>query len=62
MPLPALVILKVYGEELAKVVLKNRIAESEDPEVKQAYRKAVEALGQVKKWLPDSLAHAPRKP
>jgi len=49
----ALVILRVYGEKLAKIVLEDKIAESDVPKVKETYQKALEALPRVKNWLPE---------
>jgi len=49
----ALVILRVHGNKLAKIVLEDRIAESADPRVKKAYQKALEAFPRVNRWLPE---------
>jgi hypothetical protein len=49
----ALVILRVYGEKLAKIVLEDKIAESDVRKVKETYQKALEALPRVKNWLPE---------
>ena len=52
----ALVVLKVYGEKLAKIVLEDKIAESSDSKVKEAYQKALEAFPRIKNWLPEEEA------
>lgn len=49
----ALAVLKVYGEELAKIVLEDRIAQTEDSKVKEAYQKALKAFPRIKNWLPE---------
>lgn len=48
-----LVVLKVYGERLAKVIFEDKIAESDDAKVKEAYQKALEAFPRIKNWLPE---------
>lgn len=52
----ALVVLKVYGEKLAKTVLEDKIAGAADPRVKEAYQKALEAFPRIKNWLPEEKA------
>ncbi|MGB3194103.1 MAG: hypothetical protein WBC39_02295, partial [Phycisphaerae bacterium] len=49
----ALVVLKVYGERLAKIVLEDRIAQTEGPKVKEAYQKALESFPRIRNWLPE---------
>jgi hypothetical protein len=49
----ALVVLKVYGEKLATIMLEDKIAESSDSKVKEAYQKALEAFPRIKNWLPE---------
>lgn len=50
----ALVLLKVYGEKLAKIILEDKIAESVDPKIKEAYQKALEAFPRIRNWLPEA--------
>ena len=47
----ALVVLRVYGEKLAKVVLEDKIAQAKDPKVKAAFQQALEAFPRIKNWL-----------
>lgn len=47
----ALVVLKVYGEKLGKIVVEDRIAEAKDPKVKAAFQEALEAFPQIKNLL-----------
>lgn len=49
----SLVVLKVYGEKLAKVVLEDRIKEAKDPKAKEAFKKALESFSRIRNWLPD---------
>jgi len=48
-----LVVLKVYEEKLARIVLEDKMAASDDPKVKEAYRNAIKAFPDIKAWLPD---------
>jgi len=49
----AFVVLKVYGEKLAKIVMEDEIAQAKDPKVKAAFQQALEAFPQIRNWLPD---------
>jgi hypothetical protein len=51
----ALVVLKVYGERLAKIVLEDRIAEVADEKAKTALKEAAAAFPRVSRWLPDEV-------
>lgn len=56
----ALVVLRVYGEKLAKVVLEDKIAEAKDPKVKAAFQEALEEFPRIKNWLPKEKKPATR--
>jgi len=55
----SLVVLKVYGEKLAKIILEDKIAESVDPKIKEAYKKALEAFPRIRNWLPEAKVMPP---
>lgn len=49
----ALVILKVYGERLAKIVVEDKIAAAAEPKLKESLQKTIEAFPRVGNWLPE---------
>ncbi|NIA20496.1 MAG: hypothetical protein GWP05_00690 [Anaerolineaceae bacterium] len=48
-----IVIVKIYGERLAKVVLEDKIMESKDPRIKAAFEESLKIIPQVRKLFPD---------
>ena len=52
----ALVVLKVYGEKMGKIVMNDKIAQAKEPKVKTAYQEALEAFPRIRNWLPDDMA------
>jgi len=52
----SLVVLKVYGEKLARIVLEDRTKEAKDPEAKEAFKKALRSFPRIRNWLPDNEA------